>query len=73
MPRFHHQFMPDVIEYEKDALSDAEIKGLVARGHQLKEARYHYGDMQAVQLNKTTKSLAAASDKRGEGRAVVGQ
>ncbi len=73
VPRFHHQFMPDVIEYEKDALSDAEIKGLVAMGHQLKEARYHYGDMQAVQLNKTTKSLAAASDKRGEGRAVVGQ
>ena len=72
VPRFHHQFMPDVIEYEKGAMTDAEIKGLAAKGHQLKEARYPYGDMQAVQLNKKTKSLAAASDRRGEGRAVVG-
>ena len=71
VPRFHHQFIPDVIEYEQGAMSDAEIKGLAAMGHQLKEARYHYGNMQAVQLNKSTKSLAAASDKRGEGRAAV--
>jgi gamma-glutamyltranspeptidase/glutathione hydrolase len=72
VPRFHHQFIPDVIEYEKGALSDSEIKGLAAMGHQLKEPRYHYGDMQAVLLNKATKSLAAASDRRGEGSAVVG-
>ena len=72
IPRFHHQFMPDVIEYEKGAMTDSEIKGLTAMGHQLKEARYPYGNMQAVLLNKTTKSLTAASDKRGGGRAVVG-
>ena len=71
VPRFHHQFMPDVIEYEKGAMTDGEIKGLAVKGHQLKEARYPYGDMQAVQLNKKTKSLAAASDRRGEGKAVV--
>jgi gamma-glutamyltranspeptidase / glutathione hydrolase len=73
VPRFHHQFIPDVIEYENGAMSDLEIKGLSAMGHQLKEARYRYGDMQAVQLNKTTKSLTAASDKRGEGRAGIGR
>ncbi|MEI7995020.1 MAG: gamma-glutamyltransferase, partial [Methylococcaceae bacterium] len=72
VPRFHHQFMPDIVEYEKGAMTDAEIKGLTAKGHQLKEARYPYGDMQAVLLNKATMSLSAASDKRGEGRAVVG-
>ena len=73
VPRFHHQFMPDVIEYEKGALSDAEVTGLAGLGHQLKVARYPYGDMQAVLLTKATKALAAASDKRGEGRALVGQ
>ncbi|MEY3288944.1 MAG: gamma-glutamyltransferase [Pseudomonadota bacterium] len=72
VPRFHHQFMPDVIEYEKGALSDAEITSLTAKGHQLKVARYPYGDMQAVLLNKANNALSAASDKRGEGRAVVG-
>jgi hypothetical protein len=56
---------------KKGALSDAEITGLAALGHQLKAAPYPYGDMQAVLLNKTTKALAAASDKRGEGRALV--
>jgi gamma-glutamyltranspeptidase/glutathione hydrolase len=72
VPRFHHQFMPDVIEYEKSALSDAELTGLLALGHQLKPVPLAYGDMQAVQLSKATKALAAASDKRGEGRAIVG-
>jgi gamma-glutamyltranspeptidase/glutathione hydrolase len=71
VPRFHHQFMPDVIEYEKSALTDSELKGLAGMGHQLKAARYPYGDMQAVLLNKKSKILEAASDKRGEGRAIV--
>lgn len=72
VPRFHHQFMPDVLEYEKAALTANELAGLAAMGHQLKEARYSYGDMQAVQWNKTSHRLFAASDRRGEGRAVVG-
>jgi gamma-glutamyltranspeptidase/glutathione hydrolase len=72
VPRFHHQFMPDVLEYEKGAITADELTGLAARGHQLKEARYNYGDMQAVQWNKITHQLTAASDRRGEGRAVVG-
>jgi len=72
VPRYHHQFMPDTVEYEKGALTANEFLGLAAMGHQLKEARYSYGDMQAVQWNKTTRQLTAASDRRGEGRAVVG-
>lgn len=73
LPRFHHQFMPDVVEYEKDALTADEQARLVAMGHALKEVRYSYGDMQAVQWNKSTHRMAAASDRRGEGRATVGQ
>ncbi|MDD5115347.1 MAG: gamma-glutamyltransferase, partial [Methylobacter sp.] len=73
VPRYHHQFMPDVLEYEQDAISSAELTSLSAIGYQLKQARYRYGDMQAVQWHKTTHALSAASDRRGEGRAVVGQ
>ena len=69
--RFHHQFMPDFIEYENGALTDIEVKNLQDMGHQLKETKYPYGNMQAVSLNKITKLLSAASDKRGEGRAIV--
>jgi len=73
VPRFHHQFMPDAVEYEKNALTANELLGLAAMGHQLKEARYSYGDMQGVQWNRTTHQLMAASDRRGEGRAAVGR
>jgi len=73
VPRFHHQFMPDVIEYEQGALTADEQIRLAAMGHQLKVARYHYGNMQAVQWNKATHELTAASDRRGEGWAVVGR
>ncbi|MBF6648648.1 gamma-glutamyltransferase [Methylobacter sp. BlB1] len=71
VPRFHHQFIPDAIEYEKEALTTDEMSSLTARGHQLKEARYRYGNMQAVMREKTTGTLTAASDPRGEGRASV--
>jgi gamma-glutamyltranspeptidase/glutathione hydrolase len=69
--RFHHQFIPDVIEYENGAITDAEAESLALMGHQLKQVKYSYGDMQAVLLNKVTKVLSAASDHRGEGRAIV--
>ncbi|MGZ8136902.1 MAG: gamma-glutamyltransferase [Methylococcaceae bacterium] len=72
VPRFHHQFMPDVIEYEQGAMTPDEIARLSAMGHQTKETRYHYGDMQGVLWNKSTNTLHAASDRRGEGRAIVG-
>jgi gamma-glutamyltranspeptidase/glutathione hydrolase len=71
LPRYHHQFMPDVIEYEQNALTAEELTGLTAKGHKTKVTAAPYGDMQAAVWNKTTHSLDAASDKRGEGRAVV--
>jgi gamma-glutamyltranspeptidase / glutathione hydrolase len=71
IPRFHHQYMPDVIEYEKAAFSQDEITKLSALGHHLKETKRLYGDMQAVQLDKIKKKLTAASDARGGGKAWV--
>ena len=70
--RFHHQYIPDQILYEKQGLNNKEINSLQALGHQLLQS-YNYGNMQAVQLDKVTKSLSAASDHRGEGLASVQQ
>ena len=70
-PRFHHQYLPDLIEYESGALSPSERATLTSMGHQLKETKRQYGDMQAVQLNKLSHQLTAASDPRGEGLAKV--
>ncbi|MDD5274591.1 MAG: gamma-glutamyltransferase [Methylovulum sp.] len=70
-PRFHHQFIPDVLEYEPGALTPDQQHKLAKLGHQLKIARYRFGDMQAVQWHKKTRSLTAASDPRGEGLGIV--
>ncbi len=67
--RFHHQYIPDQILYEKDGLTGSEIKALTKLGHQLKEKSYRYGNMQAVQFKKQTQQFSGASDPRGEGSA----
>ena len=68
--RFHHQYIPDQILYEKNGLTDYEIKMLGKLGHQSKQKSYKYGNMQAVQYNKATKQYSAASDPRGEGTSI---
>lgn len=70
--RFHHQYIPEQILYEKEGLTIEEIEGLQALGHQLKQS-YNYGNMQAVQLDTSNNILSAASDHRGEGMASVRQ
>jgi len=70
-PRYHHQYIPDLIQYEKGGMTNDEIEGLTQLGHKLKEIRYRYGNMQGIQLNKKTHQLSAVSDPRGEGLALV--
>jgi gamma-glutamyltranspeptidase/glutathione hydrolase len=71
LPRYHHQYIPDLIQYEKGGMTDDEIKGLQALGHKVKEKKYRYGNMQAIQFNKKSKEFTVASDPRGEGRALI--
>ncbi|MCK5830956.1 MAG: gamma-glutamyltransferase [Methylococcales bacterium] len=71
LPRYHHQYIPDLIQYEEGGMTNDEIEGLQALGHKLKEKKYRYGNMQAIQLNKSSKKLSVASDPRGEGRALI--
>ncbi len=70
-PRFHHQFMPDKVQYESSALTEAEILALKLRGHRLEEINNLYGDMQAVLWQKDNQTMEAASDFRGEGLGLV--
>lgn len=70
-PRFHHQFLPDVIQHEKSAFSDDTKAELQFMGHQLKQLDKTYGNMQVVVWNKRTQKIEAASDPRGEGLAKV--
>lgn len=71
LPRFHHQYLPDVIEYEGNSFSKETMTALSKLGHQLKQVKAPYGDMQVIELQKKTGQLSAASDPRGEGLAEV--
>lgn len=69
--RFHHQGQPDRIEIEPDALSDAVVSDLEARGHTVKLRDDAYGNMQLVQWRRSSGAVSAASDPRGIGYAAV--
>lgn len=71
LPRFHHQYLPDVIEYEPGSLSDPDLRDLQQRGHRLKPLAAAYGDFHAILWNRKSRTLEAASDPRGEGLALV--
>ena len=69
--RFHHQYLPDELQYEPGAFSADEKDALRSLGHRLKEVSYNYGNMQAILWDKTSGEVSAAADPRGIGAAVV--
>ncbi len=62
--RFHHQFLPDVIRYEKDAFTEETITILESKGHILQEIS-SYGNMQVVTWEKDSGDVSSSSDPRG--------
>jgi len=66
-PRYHHQFLPDVVQHEKGAFSPAVAAELRKRGHSLKEMKRTYGNMQAILIERQSGKLTGISDRRGEG------
>ncbi len=61
--RFHHQWYPDWIDYEKDAIDGQVYEKLKDMGHLLKE-RSAIGRVNAIMILPDRKK-AAAADKRG--------
>jgi len=70
-PRFHHQFSPDVLQFESDAFTPEERKALEDRGHTLREGTRKWGNEQVVTWDYKTGEVHAASDPRGAGVGLV--
>lgn len=70
-PRYHHQYLPDEVQFEKGGLSAEEQTALMQRGHKLKEKNRQYGNMQALMWYKPKNLLIGASDPRGEGKTTI--
>ncbi len=70
-PRLHHQYLPDIVEYEPGAVSPQELTQLQAMGHVLKPVEAMYGNLQAVTWDPKTGKIEAAADPRGVGEGKV--
>jgi gamma-glutamyltranspeptidase / glutathione hydrolase len=70
-PRFHHQYLPDVIQHEPDAFNVSLLQALDHMGYSLQGLDHNYGNMQAIVMDFRTGKLEAASDPRGIGQAEV--
>ena len=70
-PRYHHQYLPDVIEYETAAFSPGQLQDLEERGYRLKRVERNYGNQQVLLWRKADGRVEAASDPRGVGRAEL--
>jgi gamma-glutamyltranspeptidase / glutathione hydrolase len=69
-PRYHHQYLPDRIEYEPGAFSREWVDALRAMGHTVDEGRRRWGNMQAVFVDRASGEANAYSDPRGKGGAL---
>lgn len=70
-PRYHHQYLPDAINFEPGALTPHVQQQLQNFGHTLNLNDTTYGNMHVVIRDNRSHALQAASDPRGAGRARV--
>ena len=64
LPRYHHQWLPDEISIEKNALDAETIKALEAMGHVVKPRSSTWGNMQTVDWNTRTGEVRGGTDPR---------
>lgn len=67
LPRFHHQYLPDVLSAEPGAFTDDEIAQLKARGHTVAPGERPWGNMQVVLWDRKANTVEAGTDPRWKG------
>ncbi|GFF06467.1 gamma-glutamyltranspeptidase [Stenotrophomonas maltophilia] len=82
LPRYHHQWLPDLIEAEDDAFDAATVKQLQAMGHKIdlpgnvaaggRGSSHVWGNLQTVEWDRKANKLFGGSDPRNPvGSALV--
>jgi gamma-glutamyltranspeptidase/glutathione hydrolase len=81
LPRYHHQWMPDGVGIERNALQEDVIAALRALGHNVitpkettdgRRSSDSWGNLQTVEWDKRANVLRGGSDPRNPvGRAIV--
>ena len=70
-PRIHHQYLPDRIDVELDALDPEDMDALQAMGHRIKLFDSGWGNMQVIVWDRGAGRVEAASDPRRQGEARI--
>ncbi|HEV2492610.1 MAG TPA: gamma-glutamyltransferase [Terriglobia bacterium] len=68
-PRFHHQWMPDVLQMEDWGFSTDTLDKLKEAGYKLR-VRGRIGECQAITVDPQTQWRFGAADPRGDGKAA---
>jgi gamma-glutamyltranspeptidase/glutathione hydrolase len=69
-PRFHNQWLPDLVMLEKFGISPDTVRILESMGHQIKDDREFWGDAECIAIDPKTGERLGASDGRNNGKAV---
>lgn len=64
LPRYHHQWLPDEISIEQNALDAETIRQLEAIGHVVKPRTTTWGNLQTVDWNTRTGAMRGGTDPR---------
>ena len=65
LPRFHHQWLPDILYLEENSFDIITKQKLISRGYDIKE-RSKYGDLQMIIYDNSF--MTTASDSRNQGK-----
>lgn len=68
-PRFHHQWLPDVLYVERSGFSSAALAELRRRGYEI-EPQARWSDAQAVMIDRATGERLGGSDDRHAARPI---
>ena len=69
--RIHHQWLPDVLNFEPDALSVEEQAALSARGHVLKPSKEPFGNLQVIVREVGSGATTVGADPRWVASGIV--
>ena len=72
-PRFHHQWLPDRIWYEKNGISPDTVALLKQRGHTVQESPFYQGFVAGIVWNREEKLIEGAVDRRALDGAAIGR
>lgn len=68
-PRFHHQWLPEYLQYEAGAIDEFVMSKLQAKGHKVKQVS-DYGRVEAILVDWKNHIYYGHTDRRGYGAAV---